>query len=55
MTLNQARKILGKSGEGLSDEELEQEIETASMIAEIVMMKYREERNKIDVQLNQNA
>lgn len=55
ITLKSARKILGKLAENISDEELERELETASMIAEIVLMKYKEERGKINTKSAQNA
>lgn len=32
LTLNKARKILGKAAEGISDTELEQEIKTAELL-----------------------
>lgn len=37
LTISQARKILGKAAEKLTDEELEQEILTAGFLAELIL------------------
>jgi hypothetical protein len=40
LTISQARKILGKAAEKLTEEELEQEILTAGFLAELILETY---------------
>lgn len=37
MTITEARKVLGKSAEGITDQEIQRDIETAQFLADIVM------------------
>lgn len=55
MTLTKARKILGKLAEKLTDDEVMKEIETATMVAEVVLLSYKEDKNKNIISQNQNA
>lgn len=43
MTIKQARRILGKLGEGLSDKDLEKELEFTRFLAELVFDAYKRE------------
>ena len=44
MTINKAKKTLGKRYKDSSDEEIGREIEMATFLAEIVMRKYKENK-----------
>ena len=43
MTIKQARRVLGKLGKGLSDKDLEKELEFTRFLAELVFDSYRQE------------
>lgn len=40
MTIKKARKILGKAGEQLTDEEVQQEIITAEQLKDLILLFY---------------
>jgi hypothetical protein len=47
MTLNQARKILGKEAKGVSDEELSRDIETAMLLKDLFFNKLTKDRKRL--------
>ena len=51
MTINEARKILAKTGENISDEVIQKDIETAKFLAQVMVDKIynmtKEEREKL--------
>ena len=49
MTLPKARKILGKLAEKLTDDQVMEEIERSNMIAEILLMAYKEGKSKNNI------
>ena len=47
ITLSNARKVLGRSASGISDEQLEREILITEFLFEIVLMIYENNKNNI--------
>lgn len=44
LSINQARRVLGKDAHGVSDSDLEQFVETATLLSDIFFNKYNKSR-----------
>lgn len=47
LTINQARRVLGKDAQGVSDAELERDIETATFLKDLFFADYIKSRNNL--------
>lgn len=47
LTIKQARRILGKEAQGVSDTDLERDIETATLLKDLFFDNYTKSRNSL--------
>ena len=47
VTVNQARRVLGKDAQGVSDADLERDIETATFLKDLFFDNYTKNRNNL--------
>lgn len=48
LSINQAKRILGKDAKGVSDHDLEIDIETATLLHDIFFAQFTKSRNRVD-------